>query len=116
MPRSRAQSHDRLKLRGVIRRAIFGRRLTTMTGGEAHDCPLAERLIRRVKPPKHLLGDKAYDSSELCCELDERETKPVSAPRGLHECKGPRFFEFNAIQWRIGARTPANCVEKVTRN
>ena len=29
-----------------------------LTGGEAHDCPLAERLIRRVKPPKHMLGDK----------------------------------------------------------
>ena len=27
-----------------------------LTGGEAHDCPLAERLIRRVKSPKHMLG------------------------------------------------------------
>jgi IS5 family transposase len=48
-----------------------------LTGGEARDCPLAERLIRRVKPPKHMLGDKAYDSAELCEELDERGTKPV---------------------------------------
>ena len=36
-----------------------------LTGGEAHDCPLAKRLICRVKPPKHMLGDKAYDSAEL---------------------------------------------------
>jgi hypothetical protein len=36
-----------------------------LTGGEAHDCPIAERLIRRVKPPKKMLGDKAYDSAEL---------------------------------------------------
>ena len=36
-----------------------------LTGGEAHDCPVAERLIRRVTPPKHMLGDKAYDSAEL---------------------------------------------------
>jgi len=36
-----------------------------LTGGEAHDCPVAERLIRRVKPPKRMLGDKAYDSAEL---------------------------------------------------
>ena len=36
-----------------------------LTGGEAHDCPIAERLARRVKPSKHMLGDKAYDSAEL---------------------------------------------------
>ena len=43
-----------------------------LTGGEAHDCPLAERPIRRVKLSKHLLGDKAYDSAELRSELDEK--------------------------------------------
>ena len=48
-----------------------------LTGGEAHDYPVADRLIRRVKPSKHLLGDKAYDSAELRCELDERGSKPV---------------------------------------
>jgi hypothetical protein len=32
-----------------------------LTGGEAHDCPVAERLIRRVKPPNRMLGDNAYD-------------------------------------------------------
>src|SRR6266536_5632604 len=36
-----------------------------LTGGQAHDCPVAERLIRRVKPSKRMLGDKAYDSGEL---------------------------------------------------
>ena len=35
-----------------------------LTGGEAHDCPVAERLIRRVKPSKRMLGDKAYESAE----------------------------------------------------
>ena len=29
-----------------------------LTGGEAHDCPVAERLIRRVKSAKRMLGDK----------------------------------------------------------
>ena len=48
-----------------------------LTGGEAHDCPVAERLIRTVKPPKRMLGDKAYDSAELREELDQRGTKPV---------------------------------------
>jgi len=36
-----------------------------LTGGEAHDCPVAERLIRRVKSLERLLGDKAYDSAKL---------------------------------------------------
>jgi transposase len=48
-----------------------------LTGGEAHDCPIAERLLRRVKPSKHMLGDKAYDSAELRAELHRRGTKPV---------------------------------------
>ena len=29
-----------------------------LTGGEAHDCPIAERLLRRVTPAKRMLGDK----------------------------------------------------------
>ena len=72
-----------------------------LTGGEAHDCPLAERLIRRVKPPKHMLGDKAYDSAELREELDERGTKPVIPNRSNR--KQP--FSFNKrlykLRWRI---------------
>src|SRR5262245_47821718 len=43
-----------------------------LTGGEAHDCPVAERLIRRARPPKRMLGDKAYDSTELREELNKR--------------------------------------------
>jgi len=48
-----------------------------LSGGEAHDCPPAKRLIRRTKPAKKLLGDKAYDSAELRQWLGERGTKPV---------------------------------------
>ena len=29
-----------------------------LTGGEAHDCPIAERLIRRVKPAKRMLATR----------------------------------------------------------
>ena len=48
-----------------------------LTAGEAHDYPVAKRLIRRVKPPKHTLGDMAYDGDGLREELDQRGTKPV---------------------------------------
>jgi transposase len=48
-----------------------------LTGGEAHDCPVAERLIRRCKAAEELLGDKAYDSAELRESLEDRGTKPV---------------------------------------
>ena len=41
-----------------------------LTGGQAHDRPLAERLIRRVKPSKCMLGDAAYDSAELREQLE----------------------------------------------
>ena len=59
------------------------------------------RLIRRVKSAKHLLGDKAYDSTELREELDERGTKPVIPNRSNR--KQP--FSFNKrlyrLRWRI---------------
>lgn len=48
-----------------------------LTGGEAHDCPVAERLIRRTQPAEKLLGDKAYDSAELREWLEGRGTNAV---------------------------------------
>jgi len=72
-----------------------------LTGGEAHDCPVAERLIRRVRPAKRMLGDKAYDSAELREELDGLGTKPVIPNRSNR--KQP--FSFNKRlykgRWRI---------------
>jgi transposase len=72
-----------------------------LTGGEAHDCPVAERLIRRVKPPKRMLGDKAYDSAELREALDERGTKPVIPNRSNR--KQPYSFSkrLYKLRWRI---------------
>ena len=72
-----------------------------LTAGEAHDCPVAERLIRRVKSPDRLLGDKAYDSAQLREQLDRRGTKPVIPNRSNR--KQP--FSFNKriykLRWRI---------------
>ena len=72
-----------------------------LTGGDAHDCPVAERLIRRVKPPKRMLGDKAYDSAELREDLDEHGTKPVIPNR----CNRKQPFSFSKrlykLRWRI---------------
>jgi transposase len=72
-----------------------------LTGGEAHDCPLAQRLIRRTKAARKLLGDKAYDSAELRNELHERGTKPVIPNRSNR--KQP--FSFNKrlykLRWRV---------------
>ncbi|MGH6869053.1 MAG: IS5 family transposase, partial [Methylocella sp.] len=72
-----------------------------LTGGEAHDCPVAKRLIRRVKPSKRMLGDKAYDSAELREELDERGTKPVIPNRSNR--KQPFSFSkrLYKLRWRI---------------
>jgi transposase len=48
-----------------------------LSGGEAHDCPPAQRLIRRTKAAGKLLGDKAYDSAPLRQWLKERGTRAV---------------------------------------
>ena len=80
---------------------LRGRSSPFLTGGEAHDCPVAERLIRRVKPSKHLLGDKAYDSAALRGELCERGSRPVIPNKSSR--KQP--FSFNnrlyKLRWRI---------------
>ena len=95
-----------------------------LTGGEAHDCPIAQRLIRRVKRSKHMLGDKAYDSAELRNDLDERGTNPVIPNKSNR--KQP--FRFNKrlykLRWRIEAafnrlkdfRRIATRYDKLARN
>lgn len=62
-----------------------------LTGGQTHDCPPAQRLIRRTKRAKKLLGDKAYDSEELRLWLNERGTKVV-VPNRLNR-KRPFSFD-----------------------
>jgi transposase len=72
-----------------------------LTGGEAHDCPVAERLFRRVKSPQRLLGDKAYDSTELREELGQRRINPVIPNRSNRK----QLFSFNKrlykLRWRV---------------
>jgi transposase len=72
-----------------------------LTAGEAHDCPVAERLIRRVKSPERMLGDRAYDSAELREQLGERGTKPVIPNRCTR--KQPLSFSkrLYKLHWRI---------------
>jgi transposase len=72
-----------------------------LTGGEAHDCPVAERLIDRVEPAELLLGDKAYDSKELRDELDQRGTKPVIPSRTNRNCPFPFSKRLYKLRWRI---------------
>jgi transposase len=48
-----------------------------LSGGEAHDCPPAPRLIRRTKAARTLIGDRAYDSAPLRQWLKDRGTKSV---------------------------------------
>jgi transposase len=72
-----------------------------LTGGEAHDCPVAERLIVRVEAAERMLGDKAYDSNELRDGLEERGTKPVIPNRSNRKQR----FSFNKrlykLRWQI---------------
>jgi transposase len=69
-----------------------------LTGGEAHDCPPAQRLIRRSKIAKKLLGDKAYDSEELRLWLTARGTKPVVPNRSNR--KQPFSFDRKSYKQR----------------
>ena len=70
------------------RGGLFG---ILLTGGDAHDCPVAGRLVSKMRPSKHMLGDKAYDRAELREELQDRGSKPVIPNRSNR--KQP--FSFN---------------------
>ena len=74
-----------------------------LSGGEAHDCPVADRLICRVQPAECLLGDKTYDSNELRADLDVQGTKPVIPNRSNR--KQPFSFSkrLYKLRWRIEA-------------
>jgi transposase len=69
-----------------------------LSGGEAHDCPPAKRLIRRTRPAKKLLGDKAYDSEDLRLWLKERGTKAVIPNRSNR--KQPFCFDRKSYKQR----------------
>jgi transposase len=71
-----------------------------LTGGEAHDCPPAKRLIRRAKAAKKLLGDKAYDSADLRQWLKERGSRPVIPNKSNR--KQP--FSFDKKSYRLRHR------------
>ena len=69
-----------------------------LSGGEAHDCPPAQRLIRRIKAARKLLGDKAYDSADLRQWLKDRGTKPVIPNRSNR--KQPFSFDKKSYRQR----------------
>ena len=69
-----------------------------LSGGEAHDCPVAQRLIRWTKAAKKLLGDKAYDSAELRQWLNDRGTKVVVPNRSNR--KRPFSFDKKSYKQR----------------
>ena len=69
-----------------------------LSGGEAHDCPPAPRLIRRTKAARKLLGDKAYDSAELRQWLKGRGTKAVVPNRSNR--KQPFSFDKKSYKQR----------------
>ena len=50
---------------GVNPNPWFELRNLPLESAAEDDCPVAERLIRRTRPAKKLLGDKAYNSAEL---------------------------------------------------
>jgi|SRR6516165_6830686 transposase len=74
-PLGRAERGEQKQGVGHSLAAVKGRLIAILlTGGEVHDCPVAERLIRRVKSSKCMLGDT--DSASLREELGDYGTKP----------------------------------------
>jgi transposase len=95
-----------------------------LTGGEAHDCPVAQRLIKRTRPPKRMLADKADDSAERRSRLETRGAKPV-IPNKSNRAQPFAFSKrLYKLRWRIEApfnrlkdfRRIATRYDKLARN
>jgi transposase len=95
-----------------------------LTGGQVHDCPVAERLFKRTKSPKRMLGDKAYDSAELRDTLEQCGAKPVIPNRSNRNQPFPFSKRLYKLRWRIEAafnrlkdfRRIATRYDKLARN
>ena len=75
-----------------------GRLLSVLlTGGQAHDCPPAQRLIRRTKAAEKLLGDKAYDSAPAATMV---EGSRHQAGRTQHRPTRKQPFSFDSKSYR----------------
>src|SRR5271155_2166176 len=75
-----------------------------LSGGEAHDCPPAKRLIRRTKPARKLLGDRAYDSAPLRQWLTARGTRAVIPNKSNR--KQPFSFDRKSYKLRHRVENP----------
>ena len=118
------------RVEGATRRSMHSQMLRgrliaiLLTGGQAHDCPAAKQLIRRVKTPNCRLGDKAYDSAELREEWDKNGTKPVIPNRSNRNQPFSFSKRLYKLRWRIEAtfnrlkdfRRIATRFDKLARN
>ncbi len=72
-----------------------------LTGDEAHDCPAAGHPVRKVKPSKHMLGGKAYNSAELRKKLHERRTKLIIPNRNCRKQTFGSNKRLYKLRWLI---------------
>jgi putative transposase len=62
---------------------------------------IARRLVRRVKPSKRMLGDKAYDSTELREDLHAGGTEPVIPNRSTGNNRSGSISVSTSWRWRV---------------
>jgi transposase len=81
-------------------------RLLAILLSDAHDCPVAGHRVRKVKPSKHMRGDKAYASAELREEPSRSNRSCRKRPFTKRLCKA-RWLIGNAVSRKTsGASQP----------
>ena len=75
-----------------------------LTGGEAHDCPPAQRLIRRTRAAKKLLGDQSLRQRGAARLAPGRGTSPSSQQI---EPQAPSASTSRPTNRAIASRTPS---------
>ena len=48
-----------------------------LTGGDAHDAPIAELLLEHASRPKAICADKAYDNDNIRELIEDKGANPV---------------------------------------
>jgi transposase len=73
-----------------------------LTGGQAHDCPIAERLIPGVKRPKRMIGDKPMTAPNCARDWMRAEPNPpfpIAATGSSSRSTSQR--RLYKLRWRI---------------
>ena len=70
-----------------------------ITGGEVHDCKIANEFIEKLPASDYMIADKGYDKEELRNKIREKSSIPI-IPRKKNSKKGNDDIDWHLYKYR----------------